>query len=217
MTIEIRPEPLGSSVARALILELNEELDQRYPEDGANHFRLDEGDVAPGRGVFLAVPPTTPARRSAAARFASSKTRSPRWRSAARRRPRSSGCSWPERRADAASDGRCSGRSRRPREELGVTQLVLETGERQHEAVGLYERAGFVRIERFGASVSSPLSLCMGKSLDVLACRRLGGPRRAKYDWAACPPSLRRPRPRRPPKRRPPRSRRFDLRDGRGR
>ena len=48
---------------------------------------------------------------------------------------------------------------------LGVTRLLLETGERQHEALGLYESAGYARIPRYGEYESSPLSLCMGKDL----------------------------------------------------
>jgi GNAT superfamily N-acetyltransferase len=48
---------------------------------------------------------------------------------------------------------------------LGVKRLVLETGERQTEALSLYERAGFVRIERFGEYAGSPLSVCMAKDL----------------------------------------------------
>ena len=46
---------------------------------------------------------------------------------------------------------------------LGVTRFVLETGDRQHEAIGLYERAGYARIPPFGDYVDSPLSVCMGK------------------------------------------------------
>lgn len=48
---------------------------------------------------------------------------------------------------------------------LGLTRLVLETGERQPEAIGLYERAGFTRIDRFGEYVNSPASVCLGKDL----------------------------------------------------
>jgi GNAT superfamily N-acetyltransferase len=48
---------------------------------------------------------------------------------------------------------------------LGVSRLVLETGERQPEAIALYRRAGFTVIPRFGEYVDSALSLCMEKSL----------------------------------------------------
>lgn len=48
---------------------------------------------------------------------------------------------------------------------LGMTTLLLETGERSREAVSMYERAGFTRIECFGEYANSPLSLCMRKDL----------------------------------------------------
>jgi GNAT superfamily N-acetyltransferase len=48
---------------------------------------------------------------------------------------------------------------------LGVRRLVLETGERQHEAMALYARFGFARIPAFGEYVDSPLSVCLGKNL----------------------------------------------------
>ena len=46
-----------------------------------------------------------------------------------------------------------------------VDRLVLETGQRQHAAIRLYERAGFTPIPRFGPYVDAPLSLCYEKRL----------------------------------------------------
>ena len=40
-------------VALALIRALNDELSARYPEPGANHFRLDAQEVAEGTGAFV--------------------------------------------------------------------------------------------------------------------------------------------------------------------
>jgi GNAT superfamily N-acetyltransferase len=48
---------------------------------------------------------------------------------------------------------------------LGVKRVVLETGERQPEALSLYSQSGFSRIPAFGEYLGSPLSLCMGKEL----------------------------------------------------
>jgi len=48
---------------------------------------------------------------------------------------------------------------------LGVNRIVLETGERQPEALALYARAGFERIPAFGEYIESPLSVCMAKKL----------------------------------------------------
>ncbi len=46
-----------------------------------------------------------------------------------------------------------------------IMVLRLETGIYQHEAIGLYERVGFVRIPPFGPYTNDPLSLCYEKQL----------------------------------------------------
>jgi GNAT superfamily N-acetyltransferase len=51
--IEIARAALEALDVQALIAALNEELEDRYPEEGANHFRLDAEEVAPGRGCLL--------------------------------------------------------------------------------------------------------------------------------------------------------------------
>ena len=48
---------------------------------------------------------------------------------------------------------------------LGWSRLLLETGDRQPEAVGLYESAGYRRIPTFGHYADSDLSLCFAKDL----------------------------------------------------
>ncbi len=47
----------------------------------------------------------------------------------------------------------------------GLQVLRLETGIHQPEAIGLYERSGFVRIDPFGDYQPDPLSLFMEKRL----------------------------------------------------
>ena len=47
----------------------------------------------------------------------------------------------------------------------GLSCLRLETGIHQPEAIGLYERAGFVRCAPFGGYQIDPLSLFMEKTL----------------------------------------------------
>ena len=47
----------------------------------------------------------------------------------------------------------------------GVTTMRLETGTRQPEAVGLYEKAGYYRIPAFGDYWDDPVSLCYEKRL----------------------------------------------------
>jgi putative acetyltransferase len=51
---------------------------------------------------------------------------------------------------------------------LGYTMLRLETGNRQHAAMTLYESIGFSRIPAFGAYVNDPTSTCYEKSISAL-------------------------------------------------
>lgn len=151
--LTVAPHDLRSPTARALIEALNAELSSRYPEEGANHFRLEANEVGSGRGAFLIA-----------------------WRSA-----RPVGCGALRRIDERTGEikrmyvvpderGRHVGRAvlaalELEARRLGLTRLVLETGERQHEAIALYERAGFARIPPFGEYVDSPLSVCMGREL----------------------------------------------------
>lgn len=47
----------------------------------------------------------------------------------------------------------------------GRTRMVLETGLRQPEAIGLYQSAGYHPIAPFGAYRDDPLSRCFAKEL----------------------------------------------------
>jgi GNAT superfamily N-acetyltransferase len=49
--------------------------------------------------------------------------------------------------------------------ERGVTSLILQTGNRQTEAIALYEKLGYAQIDRFGAYEPVPFFLCFGKTL----------------------------------------------------
>jgi putative acetyltransferase len=49
--------------------------------------------------------------------------------------------------------------------ELGASNIVLETGPRQPEAIGLYSKSGFGEIAAFGEYRAHPLSLFLGKPL----------------------------------------------------
>ena len=52
-SVRIEKCDIGSPIATKLITALNAELDQRYPEEGANFFDLESSDVTSGRGVFV--------------------------------------------------------------------------------------------------------------------------------------------------------------------
>ena len=156
MSLTVRPALLGSPEAQALIAELNAELSVRYPEPGANHFRLDEDEVARGRGAFLVA-------------YREDRSGEPVGCGAVRMMDATTA---EVKRMYVVPSARGLGLGRQilaaievEARALGASRLVLETGDRQHEALALYERAGFARIAPFGEYVGSPLSVCMGKEL----------------------------------------------------
>jgi len=48
---------------------------------------------------------------------------------------------------------------------LGVTRLLLETGTAQPEALRLYTREGYTRIDNFGPYAGESLSVCYARDL----------------------------------------------------
>jgi GNAT superfamily N-acetyltransferase len=151
--IVVGREDLLSPVAAALIGALNAELLGIYPEEGTCHFRLDPDEVHVDRGAFLvARADGTPVGCGAIRKFDPATAELKRMYVAPEMRGRGIG-----RRVLAALE--LEGRR------LGVQRLVLETGERQAEALALYTGAGFARIPPFGEYVDSPLSVCMEKTL----------------------------------------------------
>jgi putative acetyltransferase len=153
MSPVIRQETLDSPTVQSLIRALNAELDERYPEEGANHFRLDPEELGPGRGAFLVAYGEGEAVGCGAVRL-----NEPGVAEIKRMYVR------PEWRGRGVAGAVLSQLEQHART-LGVTRLVLETGERQPESLAVYRRAGFVEIPRFGEYLDSPLSICMGKDL----------------------------------------------------
>ncbi|WP_207533223.1 GNAT family N-acetyltransferase [Desertivirga arenae] len=49
--------------------------------------------------------------------------------------------------------------------ELNLEALVLETGELQHQALQLFRKYGFAKIENFGPYIGMKGSICMGRRL----------------------------------------------------
>ncbi len=151
--IEIRRENLASSSARSLILALNAELANQYPEEGANHFRLDANEVEEGRGAFLVAYGDGRAVACGAIRREDAHTAEIKRMYVA-----------------PAARGRGIGRAvlaalEAEGHRLGVSRIVLETGVRQQEALALYASVGFVPVPLFGEYIGSPLSVCMVKEL----------------------------------------------------
>jgi putative acetyltransferase len=60
---------------------------------------------------------------------------------------------------------------RTARDELGWDRLVLETGDRQPDAIRFYEREGYTRIPNFGYYAASDYSLCY----ELVLLPRTGG------------------------------------------
>lgn len=134
----------------ALILELNELLDDLYHPD-ENHFRLDAEEVGGDRGVFIL----------------------------ARVDGRPAGCGALRLTADGRSEvkrmyvrpgtrGQGVGRVILNRLEeharrLGATGMLLEMGDRQPEARALYESVGFAPVPCWGEYLATPGSVCLGK------------------------------------------------------
>lgn len=151
--LRIQPEPLTSPVACRLIEALNVELSERYPEEGANHFRLDPDEVAHGRGVFLVAYQGLAAVGCGALRRTGTGTGEIKRMYVV-----------PSARGQHVATALLSSLEAEARA-LAMRRLILETGVRQHEALALYRRAGFETIPVFGGYVDSPLSFCMAKTL----------------------------------------------------
>jgi len=152
-SLSIRAEDVGSRAARELIEALDTELAARYPEPGANHFRLDEEEVAAGRGAFLVARlDGSPVGCGAIRVIGEGDVEIKRMFVLPAHRGRGFGR---ELLACLESEAR----------RLGARRLVLETGERQEEALALYEASGFVRIPPFGEYIGSPLSICLAREL----------------------------------------------------
>ena len=150
----IAREPLSSPDAQQLIASLNAELSVIYPNPADNFFELAEEQTAGDRGVFLlARVDGRPVGCGALRRIDATTGEIKRMYVA----PAARGTGLGRRLLDELERHACG---------LGLRRLVLETGPRQPEAIGLYQRGGFARIPCFGEYQHAPLSVCMAKALD---------------------------------------------------
>jgi putative acetyltransferase len=151
--VEIRRSEINSATATTLIAALNAELSKQYPEEGATHFRLDSEEVVEGNGAFLiAYAEGEPIGCGAIRRLDPEMAEIKRMFVV----PKARGLGISKKILLALeAEG----------QRLGVRKLLLETGERQIEAMALYRRAGFIRIPLFGEYLNSPLSVCMAKEI----------------------------------------------------
>ena len=151
--VTIQRFDLMASTARSLIDALNAELSHRYPEPGANHFRLDPEEVADGRGAFLVAARAGRLVGCGAVRRIEERTGEIKRMFVS-----------PEERGQGLGRAILAALEAEART-LGIARLVLETGVRQPEAIALYRGAGFAEIAPFGDYIGSPLSVCMAKDL----------------------------------------------------
>jgi GNAT superfamily N-acetyltransferase len=162
--VRIEPAAFDGEVARRLVAYLDADLDERYAADDAamegepDHAMLNvlTSDVAPPLGTFLVAwldgePVGCGALRPA---------------------PTGEAGTAEVKRMYVMSAARGRGISRALLEglesaarELGYHRVVLETGVRQHEAMALYESAGYTPIESYGAYRDSELSRCYEKAV----------------------------------------------------
>jgi putative acetyltransferase len=151
--LDIRFNDILSPTAQQLIAALNAELEARYPEDGANFFRLEPEEVVEGRGAFLVAyldgkPIGCGAVRQIEPGLAEIKRMY----------------------VDPTVRGRRVGRQvvdalELQARQLGAKRIVLETGPRQPDAIAMYQHAGFTEIPLYGEYIGSQFSVCMAKDL----------------------------------------------------
>lgn len=161
--IDICDTRLDSELARELIGELDAELAAAYPEEGANHFRLDPDEVGPGRGAFVVATADSGSPLGCGAVRVIAPDVAELKRMYVRPTGRGLGVGAA---LLAALEQRAVA--------LGARRLLLETGVRQEAALRLYARAGFRRVASFGEYVDSPLSVCLAKSLTTGMARPAG-------------------------------------------
>lgn len=149
--VELRVEPYDGPVAQELIAAVQQEYVARY--GGPDDSPVDPGEFAPPAGCFVVAYAGVEAVASGGLRPAGSGTMEikrmyvrPSWRGRGLARVVL---------ADLEQRAR----------EFGATRIVLETGQRQPEAIRLYESSGYARIDGFGHYACSPMSVNFGKNL----------------------------------------------------
>ena len=151
LSMDLREEPYDGPSAQALIAAVQQEYVQRY--GGPDESPVDPAEFAPPRGAFVVGyvdgrPVATGGIRTLDDETAEIK------------------------RMYVVPDARGRGLSRVMLARLedlararGAKRVVLETGHRQPEAMGLYEASGYSRIEGFGHYRCEPLAVSYGKAL----------------------------------------------------
>jgi GNAT superfamily N-acetyltransferase len=162
VSLEIVPVAFDDPAAVRLVAALDEDLDERYRdadeaegEPDRAFLNLLTADVAPPHGAFLLARLDGEAVGCGALRRHDDGVGEVK-RMYVRPDARGRGVA---RALLAALEAEAAG--------LGYRRLVLETGDRQPEAMALYETAGWTPIEAYGAYRHSTLSKCFEKHLEA--------------------------------------------------
>jgi GNAT superfamily N-acetyltransferase len=149
--LELREEPYDGPVAQQMIASVQAEYVVRY--GGPDETPVDPAGFAPPGGVFLVgYLDDAPVATGAFRRHAEHEIEIKRMYVV------------PEARGKGLSRLMLAALEDRARVQ-GAVRIVLETGQRQPEAVSLYESSGYERIEGFGHYADAPLSISFEKRL----------------------------------------------------
>jgi putative acetyltransferase len=152
--ISVQREDPHGEIAAQLVRELSAEIARRYHDmgdDGSGSFNLDDATVQ--RSAFVVARLDGQAVGCGALRPMDSESAEvKRMFVAESARRLGVGC-------------RILAELERLAAEFGYRVIRLETGNRQPEAIALYERSGFHRIPPFGKYISSPVSICFEKEV----------------------------------------------------
>jgi GNAT superfamily N-acetyltransferase len=153
LTVRVEEDRYDSPVAVPLVQALLAELHDRYGQDDADPDRLDAPQLAPPHGTFVVAWLDADAVGCGALRRADERVGEikrmyvrPAWRGHG---------------VGRAVLGAIEARARA----VGYERLILETGTRQPEAIGLYTSAGYEPVAAYGAYRWSPLSRCFARTL----------------------------------------------------
>ncbi|MCU1398628.1 MAG: hypothetical protein JWN62_1737 [Acidimicrobiales bacterium] len=147
---------LDDADVQLLIAQLNADLYARYPEPGALVFSLDPADILEGVGTLLLAELGGRPIGCAAFRVIDD------YPGSAEIKRMFVAPSARGNKIGAALLEEVEHRAR----SLGVTRFALETGPRQPEALGLFERSGYVRCAPWGAFIGKDFSICMERMVD---------------------------------------------------
>jgi GNAT superfamily N-acetyltransferase len=148
---EIRDEPYDGPSAQQLIAAVQQEYVARY--GGPDDSPVDPADFAPPRGLFVVgYLDNEPVASGGFRRHDADEVEFKRMYVAPQVRGRGLA-----RLVVAALEDRARA--------VGASRVVLETGQVQPEAIGLYESSGYRRIDGFGFYKDAPLSISFAKSL----------------------------------------------------